>query len=1017
MRIKYLIFLFSVIFSCAGAEIVRDGKACADIVVARNADAGTRQAAQVLQKYVQLISGARLEIVSPEQVKKSNIICVGESIASSRSGYKAPVFKTSGYDIWSKGSCVVLTGPVTIQRPAPVAGTLHPVNRGRTLLSDDKAAPAGLSLADDCGPMHAVSAFLEHLGVRFYAPYKEGTVIPRLKNIRLGELRRTKEAAFARREYLMGKAQQTDPEAVLWFKLLKSGSALEPVGVLSLTDIIREGEKKHPEWAAYNLVGEKMMTSDGCIFPRFADKNLQKASLAAVKKYFDAHPHIRQLLIVPPVLRGYADKDDLMKYNPKDHYPVPVPCNILAAFYRAMADGIAQSHPGKTILYQGFFNKHTPDAPTVFPANMSALPFAVSPLTYHHFSLGKGYFSQVSKLAKLFKTDQMQQQEWWNEFSAKQIARQPFFFAGTLQKMRQQQKPLMAGFVMETSVDPRTQRLAEVPLTHFMYYVNSKLLWDPELDLKALTDEYCRLWFGPAAEEMNVVMRFCENISAREERSLSDRFGAWTPANTAALFELLERAEKKTSSGSIYRRRVAALKSSLAGLKDVFPKLTAAGPLLTAEVIPWNAPNDLDLKKYKKWHVLPGGKNGVRTEYAIAFSEHRLRLFVAFRCYEPDMKKLKAPAQTHDDDRIFSGDHVRIDFNNLYRSSFLAVSDSAGHLFDGSTDAEELARTGGVAGSRDREYSGIAVKRFADRWEAEIVIDLGGAGKVPGWNPLWGVNVSRVRTAGGKKEVFALAQDAEYLPVKWHQLTAPKVDSKGRPLHKYNGVIRRIAPDVPLETVYTVKRAASKVSLSDPWDDKSWKNIPALRLGWEGWDFDASSGYTPDARAKFQYDDKYIYVLYRVTERNVRGAFKKDQEMVCLDSCMEFFVRPVSGGSYFNFECNCIGTLLLYDIKVLGERKQSTPVSGAELKKIKRFATLPRDLKGELPGPVTWYLGLQIPIDFFVQRTGIDPNLSGQVWTANVFKCADWTATPSWLMWKPAYTFHAPEEFGFFIFE
>ena len=51
MRIKYLIFLFSVIFSCAGAEIVRDGKACADIVVARNADAGTRQAAQVLQKY------------------------------------------------------------------------------------------------------------------------------------------------------------------------------------------------------------------------------------------------------------------------------------------------------------------------------------------------------------------------------------------------------------------------------------------------------------------------------------------------------------------------------------------------------------------------------------------------------------------------------------------------------------------------------------------------------------------------------------------------------------------------------------------------------------------------------------------------------------------------------------------------------------------------------------------------------------------------------------------------------
>ena len=278
------------------------------------------------------------------------------------------------------------------------------------------------------------------------------------------------------------------------------------------------------------------------------------------------------------------------------------------------------------------------------------------------------------------------------------------------------------------------------------------------------------------------------------------------------------------------------------------------------------------------------------------------------------------------------------------------------------------------------------------------------------------MNISRSRMASGKKELSALVKNAENTPAKWRQFTIPKVDSKGRVVNQNNNV-EILHPGYTDEAVYTVRKARGNVSLADNWNEKSWKDIPEMRLGWEGYAFERSSDFMPDARAKIQYDNKYIYILYQVKDQYVRGDFKNDQDMVCLDSTMEFFVQPDANGPYYNFEANCIGTLLLYEMYSIGTYKRSSSVSLEELKEIKRFSTLPRDIKGENPNPVTWRMGLQIPIDLFVRRTGVSPELSGQVWNANVYRCADWTSHPKWLMWKRNYTFHAPDGFGRLIFE
>ena len=332
------------------------------------------------------------------------------------------------------------------------------------------------------------------------------------------------------------------------------------------------------------------------------------------------------------------------------------------------------------------------------------------------------------------------------------------------------------------------------------------------------------------------------------------------------------------------------------------------------------------------------------------------------------------------------------------------------YLNDEETAPEDLAGNGSYFGWNN-SLTGHWVKRYPDRWEAEIVIHVQGCGTPPDFGEPWGLKLTRVRFAGGKKEVIPLIAGKQGMK----PFVIPKTNVDGTPATPHYNILRKL-PGIPDETVYCVKRATGPVDLSAPWDGKCWKNIPELRLGWE-LVYPRSQSFHPDARAKFQYDEQYLYVLYQVKDRCIRANFKNDQGMVCLDSCMEFFIQPDLKGPYYNFECNCIGTLLLYEVMVQNGRLKMAPLSLEELKEVKRFSTLPRDLTGEKAGPLTWRLGLQIPLSLFVRRTGIKPALSGQVWYGNVYKCADWTSNPCWLMWKKNDGFHNPEGFGAFIFE
>jgi len=121
---------------------------------------------------------------------------------------------------------------------------------------------------------------------------------------------------------------------------------------------------------------------------------------------------------------------------------------------------------------------------------------------------------------------------------------------------------------------------------------------------------------------------------------------------------------------------------------------------------------------------------------------------------------------------------------------------------------------------------------------------------------------------------------------------------------------------------------------------------------------------------------------------------------------------------YFNLEVSANGAMLLYNIERLREGVYSEiPVEDCAT--IERFHSLPNRVEPEITEPVTWRLGFRWPVAFFVKYAGINPNLSGQEWTANATKCCEESSHPHWLSWQtlPKLDFHLPDSFGKIIFE
>lgn len=185
-----------------------------------------------------------------------------------------------------------------------------------------------------------------------------------------------------------------------------------------------------------------------------------------------------------------------------------------------------------------------------------------------------------------------------------------------------------------------------------------------------------------------------------------------------------------------------------------------------------------------------------------------------------------------------------------------------------------------------------------------------------------------------------------------------------------------------------------------PLDVVNWKDYP----------------YQPEVSFRIAHTGKEILLHYKVKEASVRAVADKDNGSVWEDACVEFFISPGSDDRYYNFECNCIGKLLI-QAGVVNERR---PFANPEiLAKIKRWSSLGTQPFEERIGECSWELTMVIPASAFFNDSL--NSLDGKKMKGNFYKCGDKLHTPHFLSWSPirlpSPMFHCPAFFGTLSFE
>lgn len=801
-------------WAAGDVELVRDGKAVSEIVLAMDANQSMKLAAKDVRDYVRQISGAEIPVVESPTAGVRAQVYAGASEFTRRLGFTPADFKTSGYEVVARGNYVILSGVDRLSKEAPfgwsVAEAQYLANKGPkpkdypspqfkawqdfcgekfSLVQMDFGgkgrfnAEVGLFKNDDTGTWYAAVELLEQLGVRFYAPYENGTILPQMKDVAVREQALKREAAFGRREYHY--TVQGIPDNIRWFKRLKSGN-YAPIIFNHTTPAIyasREQHERHPEYLACDANGKPYARDYGGIppeaggVPRYTNPDFRRASVVLMNKLFESSPDLYAVTLGPPDGGVMVDARDIDLYGKPEDSKEQKASNYVWDYHVFLAKELKKSHPDKHLIYMsGGGAKELPTNIKPDDPDNIILGFAQTYSAYRVMEFADNEVVSYRKkwLSALKPAGKSPVWDYYLYYRHTSNPRFPIFFTEHLQYEMKEMLPYSDGKFIEINLAFQSsglkgkegERIGEPAITHLMYYWQSKLLWDPNADRKAMLEEYYRLYFGPAAAEMKEFHEFAEAVWSRQEsRSVTATTGFLKQADIDKYFEILARARAKAGKGTVYDSRIADMEKAYEPLKKLFTNLQRQGPWIRAYDVPNGTRVDGDLSKYKfGWNSLvESGTDKPRkvnaTKVCVSLSEDRSTLYLAAICREDHMATLKGETRHRDAQSIFNDDVVELYVDSPERSFFKIVVNPNGAIWDESRDVTIIDRD--TLPLLWNPGTQAVVKKYDDRWEVEMSVPTKDLGKIgPTKQYPWGVQVGRTRFADGKNESFRLAPGA-----------------------------------------------------------------------------------------------------------------------------------------------------------------------------------------------------------------------------------------------------------------
>ncbi|MFA7158178.1 MAG: DUF4838 domain-containing protein, partial [Kiritimatiellia bacterium] len=317
---KLLAAVLLLMLVCAargGVMLVKDGRPAADIIADTNSLSGVKLAAEDLQKHLDLISGAKLAIVSAPSENFKNHLYVGASEHTKKLGITVDDLEVGGFKIIAKDNYIILAGRDEQYQPFPYSRS-DGLKKWQEFAGEKYSVPGvgpgpyneklGINVNDATATLYATSELLEQLGIRWYAPYEDGTIIPEKKTIEVPEQSLKREAMFPHRDFTYYGWMRRDAEGVIWFKRLKYGTSYLYTCNHTTPDIIGQPEQRelHPEYFA--MANGEMIHGRGRGVPRLCDPGFRKASVNYLDKIFKAYPALKAMSVGMP--DGFTQIDE-----------------------------------------------------------------------------------------------------------------------------------------------------------------------------------------------------------------------------------------------------------------------------------------------------------------------------------------------------------------------------------------------------------------------------------------------------------------------------------------------------------------------------------------------------------------------------------------------------------------------------------------------------------------------------------------------------------------------------------
>ena len=178
------------------------------------------------------------------------------------------------------------------------------------------------------------------------------------------------------------------------------------------------------------------------------------------------------------------------------------------------------------------------------------------------------------------------------------------------------------------------------------------------------------------------------------------------------------------------------------------------------------------------------------------------------------------------------------------------------------------------------------------------------------------------------------------------------------------------------------------------WDKPVWNKVESLTIANDN---DWAPSYKPLTEVKLCYDDKHLYVIFRVQDRYVKCMTQKQNGPVWQDSCVEFFFSPDPNNSqkYFNIEINCSGYAHMAYQRV--PRIDNDFFTAEDIRATRIAHTINGLVVEEIEQPMEWTIDYRLPFALLAKYAEFPYPKKGTTWMVNFFKCAENNSHPHWL--------------------